>query len=571
MNLAANAYDSYEDDEAADAYDSENEDEVLVAYEIYKQDEGFLGDDNHDHSRVNVELSKDEPCDDDDADEDTQSLPDSLGSNDAYHEEPYPPRHKSPNYRQEVQRYIPSAYDAELKWQDQNYHYWPGVHHFNWWGQPVFHRSPSLPEESLAVLHATPKSFDDDDDLTKWVLLKNAQRGLDPVVVDRVDKKAYNDLMTLRGSALQHAAKGRVWRAYSEYGSWRFDGEDENELNAPDFAEMTLNLSPGVKVINGFLENGYARSRKGYICRLERDRKINADTATNSRWAPLEESEAAGRVYIKRRDWIPETRSPLQKVETLSPLQTPGPFETWSALETASPIETLNSIETSSSLETSSVLELPATTSPLQKVETPDILEKLGQIEMASILETSSVLEIPATRSPLQKVETPDILENLGQIQTQSALDTTSPIETSNPMETSSSLETLSALEILEVRSPLQKVETPDILENLGQIQTPSALETSSALNTPPKRTLRRTAKQQQLRPTPLPALGQPKKLGKTAGKASANATTGPVDTSRDPDIYFSFPTPKIKKKNKIKRFFVKTWQVFRDGLSPKE
>ncbi|KAJ5925325.1 hypothetical protein N7454_007964 [Penicillium verhagenii] len=550
MNLVDNAYESCENDEADDAYENDDEEEVLDAYEIYMDDEGVHGDNNHNHSKLSAdkqsvqtttpeileravsrrgisnevgsfESSKDEHYSDDDADEDTWSLPDSVGSDDNNPVGPIPPSHKSPNYREEVQRYIPVAYDVELRWQDETYNDWLDVHHFNWWGQPVFHPSPSLPEESLAVLHATPKSFDDDNDLAKWVLLKNAQKGLDPVLVDCGDQKAYNDLMALRGSALQHAAKGRVWRAYSEYGSWANDSEEENELNAPDFADITLNLNPGVTVINGFLQHGYLRSRRGYNRRLERERSIKANKADNSRWAAVDESEAAGRILIKRSDWVPAMRSPLQKVETLSPVETPSAIETLSALETKTPIETTSAVE------------------------------KPGPLDTTSPIETLSPIE---AKSP---IETP------------SPTETSSSHKTSSPIETSSSLETSNPIHIEISEGPkISQIALNDAFFSAGQ--NDCTVEKSFSHDTTPKRALRRTAKQQQLRPTPLPALGQPKKLGKTAGKALAVASTGPVDTSRDPEVYFSFPTPKLKKKNKIKRFFVKTWQVFRDGLSSK-
>ncbi|KAJ5720131.1 hypothetical protein N7493_007009 [Penicillium malachiteum] len=147
----------------------------------------------------------------------------------------------------------------------------PDVHHFNWLGEVVPHRSATLPEESLAIMLAKPKVPEATDNYLVQSILRRAYRYLDPVIVC-LDEEIDSSLLILRGSALQRAAVGHCFKHYTSHGEWMYDSEEPAKQNTVDIGEISTYLSPNSIIGNGFVRNGHIRSR-GEVQQL-RDEEI---------------------------------------------------------------------------------------------------------------------------------------------------------------------------------------------------------------------------------------------------------------------------------------------------------
>ncbi|CAI7664736.1 unnamed protein product [Penicillium bialowiezense] len=95
---------------------------------------------------------------------------------------------------------------------------YPRIHHYCWYGRPVFHSVRTPPEESLAVIHAEPKYPSGSAKYRITSILNRAMTLVDPVIVD-IDRFDY-DLWDQSGSDLIKSVNGRVRKLYSPHGQW---------------------------------------------------------------------------------------------------------------------------------------------------------------------------------------------------------------------------------------------------------------------------------------------------------------------------------------------------------------
>ncbi|PTU25391.1 hypothetical protein P175DRAFT_0554630 [Aspergillus ochraceoroseus IBT 24754] len=95
------------------------------------------------------------------------------------------------------------------------------VHHFNWFGKPVYRNSSTPPEVSLWFILAKPKAPQGRDKLRVKSVLKRARVWVDPVLVSL--ERGARDLH--RGSAydLIRFAEKRTFKFYTPHGTWQLD------------------------------------------------------------------------------------------------------------------------------------------------------------------------------------------------------------------------------------------------------------------------------------------------------------------------------------------------------------
>jgi hypothetical protein len=97
------------------------------------------------------------------------------------------------------------------------------VHHFNFFGRPVYTKSATTPAATLAILKASPRrlamKYANTPNLRVPAIMKSATSLLDPVVyygsTDLLDR--------LKGTALENAVIGRCTKVHSEFGGWSWD------------------------------------------------------------------------------------------------------------------------------------------------------------------------------------------------------------------------------------------------------------------------------------------------------------------------------------------------------------
>jgi hypothetical protein len=127
----------------------------------------------------------------------------------------------------------------------------PTIHHFDWFGRPVFNRSATSPAESLAIILSKPKVPEFNKSLRISSILHRASQYVDPVVVNLAGTD--DNLLHLRGSELRHAATGRVHRYLSAHGWWLDDLQSHQD---PDLDLDTGNVDhyvmSNIAVANGF-------------------------------------------------------------------------------------------------------------------------------------------------------------------------------------------------------------------------------------------------------------------------------------------------------------------------------
>lgn len=127
----------------------------------------------------------------------------------------------------------------------------PTIHHFNWFGRPVFSRSATSPAESLAIILSKPKVPEPSENLRISSILHRASQVVDPVVVNLAGTD--DNFLNLRSSELQHAATGHVHRYLSTHGWWL---DDFQSREGPDLDLDTGNVvhyvMSDIAVANGF-------------------------------------------------------------------------------------------------------------------------------------------------------------------------------------------------------------------------------------------------------------------------------------------------------------------------------
>ena len=170
------------------------------------------------------------------------------------------------------------------------------IHHYNFWGQPVYQRSSTPPSHSLAVIMSGPKSPRMQRSLRVMSTLSRAFQFVDPVIFD-LDGTTPT-VLHQRGFDLQRAATGCVSPFYTPHGSWIHDNSEEMADHVCDNGDMKTYMSEDVVVGNGFIGRRVILSREDWA--NIRDEKMAA-------------SEFRGRP--RKITWQPKP-SPLRQSET---------------------------------------------------------------------------------------------------------------------------------------------------------------------------------------------------------------------------------------------------------------
>lgn len=116
------------------------------------------------------------------------------------------------------------------------------IHHFNWFGEPVYQRSSTVPADSLAIILAEPKVPESTGDMRVQALFRRAWTFLDVVVVAL--ENAQRHLLLRRGSQLQQAVTNLTYKYYTTHGRWTIDAEEDPSKVAVDGDCIDAYLSP---------------------------------------------------------------------------------------------------------------------------------------------------------------------------------------------------------------------------------------------------------------------------------------------------------------------------------------
>ncbi|CEJ58471.1 hypothetical protein PMG11_07125 [Penicillium brasilianum] len=173
------------------------------------------------------------------------------------------------------------------------------IHHFNWFGNAVYHPSLTTPAESLAIIFSGPKVPKENDKLRIASILRRAFQYLDPVVVsfERTKKR----FLKRRGSSLQTAAEGHVFKFYTPHGRWMVDSNVlHSELILRDADTQYDYLGSKFSVGNGFQSFSLIPTRSNW--RSARRKIIRSQQRTSPR----------------KNNWSPPPPSPLRQSMSLS-------------------------------------------------------------------------------------------------------------------------------------------------------------------------------------------------------------------------------------------------------------
>ncbi|KAJ5577400.1 uncharacterized protein N7459_006364 [Penicillium hispanicum] len=205
------------------------------------------------------------------------------------------------------------------------------IHHFNWMGEPVQQQSSTSPSESLAVMLADPKIPDVQENYRVLSILRRASAFVDPVVMnlDGMDE----DALLLRGSKLQRATDGHVFKYYTPHGQWL---SEETMSTGPiilDDGNLDTHLAPNLVVANGYTQGTVIRSRGEWL--RVRDEKIRAESPTfpprNLHWMPVPSSLRYSRTVSSTEEDMngrssgkrPVERQLIRKPVTPNPINQP--------------------------------------------------------------------------------------------------------------------------------------------------------------------------------------------------------------------------------------------------------
>jgi hypothetical protein len=173
------------------------------------------------------------------------------------------------------------------------------IHHFNWFGDAVYPPSSTTPAESLAIIFSGPKVPKENDKLRIASILRRAYQYLDPVVVsfERTKKR----FLKRRGSSLQNAAEGHVFKFYTPHGRWMVDSDVlHSELILRDSGTQDDYLGSKFSVGNGFQSSSLIPTRSNW--RLARRKIIRSRQHSSPR----------------KNNWCPPPPSPLRQSMSLS-------------------------------------------------------------------------------------------------------------------------------------------------------------------------------------------------------------------------------------------------------------
>ncbi|KAB8257292.1 hypothetical protein BDV32DRAFT_140481 [Aspergillus pseudonomiae] len=133
------------------------------------------------------------------------------------------------------------------------------IHHFNWFGHPMYEPSGTPPAISLLFQLADPKMPKPRDELRVQSIFARALMFIDPVLVE-----LENGLQDLdrEGFDLVRWATGRVSKFYTLHGRWKEDWFEWDECRSPDSGFLELYQSRSLACGNGFISLCNIRSRQ---------------------------------------------------------------------------------------------------------------------------------------------------------------------------------------------------------------------------------------------------------------------------------------------------------------------
>ncbi|KAL3470902.1 hypothetical protein BJX99DRAFT_263761 [Aspergillus californicus] len=139
------------------------------------------------------------------------------------------------------------------------------IHHFNWFGVPVYERSYTPPEVSLWFMQTKPKAVinGSPDSRRKFVLVKEAKTWIDPVCMDN---SCGGDLPRHAGTLLSYA-KNRTKKFYSPHGWWCADIKERDNIDSIDDGSPGIYWDQTKHVGSGMLgrpgTDGFGQDRYG--------------------------------------------------------------------------------------------------------------------------------------------------------------------------------------------------------------------------------------------------------------------------------------------------------------------
>lgn len=142
----------------------------------------------------------------------------------------------------------------------------PAIHHWNWFGWPVYGPTATPPAVSLAFMQAKPKVPRGRDRLRVVSIINRAIHQIDPVIL-RVNG-GNEAVLQMHGSALVEACKDDTYNHYSLHGNWMNDEFEMRQIIVPDIVgrPAVRSTSDGNFAIgNGIFENGPLISRNEWV------------------------------------------------------------------------------------------------------------------------------------------------------------------------------------------------------------------------------------------------------------------------------------------------------------------
>ena len=156
---------------------------------------------------------------------------------------------------------------AQNEWERQSsqVHKNKKIHHFNFLGEGVTHKTTTPPAVSLLVAMTGAKAGfvsqwghreTEIPDPHGYAVMRNAMRHVDPVIY-----QGPAEILRLRGSRLREAATGLCKNFYSQHGTWWSDTYGEQE-DRPELDGMNvLKYEPQIFPVNGWFQNSSIMDR----------------------------------------------------------------------------------------------------------------------------------------------------------------------------------------------------------------------------------------------------------------------------------------------------------------------
>ncbi|CAG7965840.1 unnamed protein product [Penicillium nalgiovense] len=130
------------------------------------------------------------------------------------------------------------------------------IHHWNWFGCPVYNRSTTPPAVSLAFMQAEPKVPKGSDGLRVHSIMNRAIQYIDPVII-KLDSRN-EEVLQMHGSEMVQECGEITYTHYSLHGTWMKDDFSIRRMIVPDAG------TPGnsqFAIGNGLFETGPLISR----------------------------------------------------------------------------------------------------------------------------------------------------------------------------------------------------------------------------------------------------------------------------------------------------------------------